>query len=373
MKSAVPPGPRLSAQSAAALERTARDTFGLAALREDQRRVIASVLAGRDTLALLPTGAGKSLCYQLPALRLPGSTVVVSPLIALMQDQADKLEQIGIAERAGAAQLNSARSASETAADCERIADDACEFIFTTPERLADPAWLEPLRAIKVSLFVIDEAHCISQWGHDFRPAYLEIGQALEALGRPRVLALTATATPEVVADIRKQLALPDMVVVDAGIYRPNLHFAVAQVTNDDEKLANLLAALHTDSADEVDSGTALVYTSTVRACEEVYALLLARGLPVVHYHGRMPAKARRASQEEFMHGAARVMVATNAFGMGVDKPDIRLVVHWQIPGSSEAYYQEAGRAGRGGKAARCLLLHDLRDRRVHQFFMAHR
>ena len=343
-----------------ALRRSLRRIFGLQELRAGQHEVISRVLAGQDTLAIMPTGAGKSLCYQLPALHLDGTTVVVSPLIALMKDQAEKLEEAGVV----AEQLNSARSAGEQDAALERIAGARSDIVFTTPERLADPAFRATLAAHRVALLVIDEAHCISQWGHDFRTAYLEIGPARAALGRPPVLALTATATEDVVEDIRRQLGAPGLEVINTGMYRDNLRLQVVQVTNDDEKLGRLREVL------AASAGCGIVYASTVKTCTELFERLAAAGESVTIYHGRLPAAERHANQDAFMSGQRRVIVATNAFGMGIDKADLRFVVHYQMPGSPLAYYQEAGRAGRDGEPAHCVLVFDRRDRRVQQFFL---
>jgi ATP-dependent DNA helicase RecQ len=345
----------------AALRRSLRRTFGLRELREGQQAVIERVLAGQDTLAIMPTGAGKSLCYQLPALHLNGRTVVVSPLIALMHDQATKLEEAGVE----AAQLNSARPVSEQKDSMARIAEARSDIVFTTPERLADVEFLETLRQAGVALLVVDEAHCISQWGHDFRPAFLGIGAALRSLGDPPVLALTATATEQVIADIRRHLGRPQLQTVDTGVYRPNLRLQVAVCDSEKHKFETLQRALARST------GPGIVYTATVKTCEELYQRLGAAGESVTRYHGKLRAAERHANQERFMSGQARVMLATNAFGMGIDKADLRFVLHYQLPGSLLAYYQEAGRAGRDGEAADCALLYHRPDRQVQQFFLA--
>jgi ATP-dependent DNA helicase RecQ len=345
------------------LARLLRQTFGLKRLRDGQEAVIAHVMAGEPTLAVMPTGAGKSLCYQLPAVLLPGTTLVVSPLIALMKDQCDKLRELGIA----AVQLNSGVAADELDAAETALAAGTARIVFTTPERLADPAFVDLLASRPVSLVVVDEAHCISQWGHDFRPAFLEIGSALARLGKPRILALTATATDAVITDIARQLGVARFAVVNTGMYRPNLHYRVVQVTNESDKLERLLALV------AASEGAGLVYAATVKAATAVHAALLEAGVGAVLYHGKLGAAQRHAQQEAFMQGTARVMVATNAFGLGIDKADTRFVVHYQMPGGLDAYYQESGRAGRDGESAKCTLLFLHSDQAVQRFFLAGR
>ena len=337
-----------------------RAVFGVERLRDGQKLVIDSVLDGKDTLAIMPTGSGKSLCYQIPASLLPGTTVVVSPLISLMKDQLEKLEALGIR----AVQLNSSLNREEEQAALDGIVGTTHEIVFCTPERLSNPEFLAVLAKVPIALVVVDEAHCISQWGHDFRPAYLEMAAAIDALGKPPVLALTATATDDVVADIGKQLGRKRMHVINTGIYRPNLHYSVVQVTNNDERYLRACELV------QASFGVGIVYAATVKAAEEMFAVLEAAGESVSLYHGKLGAGERKASQDAFMQGERRVMVATNAFGMGIDKPDTRFVIHLQLPANLEAYYQESGRAGRDGGDAECTLLYFQDDKRVQQFFL---
>ena len=345
------------------LQRTLRTVFGLQALRPGQRQVIERVLGGRSTLAVMPTGAGKSLCYQLPALLLEGCTVVVSPLIALMKDQCEKLQSLGIA----AVQFNSHVEADEIHAGEQAVRDGSARLVFATPERLADAEFSALLRGRRIALLVVDEAHCISQWGHDFRPAFLGIGTVAKEIGDPPVLALTATANSEVAADIMEKLGIPRAGWIDTGTYRPNLHFAVEQHAREDERLRRTLALVG------AAKGSGIVYTATVKAAEAVYEALRSEGESVGLYHGRRSASERREAQDAFMADRLRVMVATNAFGMGIDKADIRFVLHYQMPSGLDAYYQEAGRAGRDGAPSACTLLFLRRDRALQQFFLTGR
>jgi ATP-dependent DNA helicase RecQ len=355
--------PLADAPLADRVEPTLRKVFGLRRLRAGQREVIARILLDHSTLAVMPTGAGKSLCYQLPAVLLEGRTVVVSPLIALMKDQCEKLRERDIV----AVQLNSQCSAAEIEAAQSAIEDGSARVVLTTPERLCDKECMALFQAGKTSLLVVDEEHCISQWGHDFRPAFLEIEVAWRALGTPTVLALTATASDEVARDVMKRLGIPPAGLLDTGSYRPNLRFAVEQLATEDRKRERTLALVR-DIA-----GSGIVYTATIKAAEAAFAALKAGGESVAIYHGKLGSADRRQAQDTFMRGEVRVMVATNAFGMGIDKPDIRFVLHYQMPAGLDSYYQESGRAGRDREPADCILLFHRRDRAVQQFFLAGR
>jgi ATP-dependent DNA helicase RecQ len=342
----------------------ARATFGIREFRPGQELTIRNVLDGVSTLAIMPTGGGKSLCYQLPALSLPGTTLVVSPLIALMKDQYDKLDVLGVE----VLRLDSTLGPREEAAALARLCQPRPCIAYVTPERLGDQNFRNSLQSVKVALFVVDEAHCISQWGHDFRPAYLGLGEAIRSLGNPTVLALTATAPPRVKDDILAQLGMRDAAVVDVGLHRPNLRYHVLKAQTERKKRAVLMRLL------QQTRGCGIIYAATVKNVEGIAAFLDKNGIAVGKYHGRMRAKEREGAQANFMdRGVPPVMVATNAFGLGVDKQDLRFVIHYNFPGSLEAYYQEAGRAGRDGNAATCVLLYQPDDKRIQSFFLGGR
>jgi len=334
--------------------------YGFNSFRPGQEKVIDNILAGQSTVVIMPTGGGKSLCYQLPALVLDGVTLVISPLIALMKDQVDGLHKISIP----ATFINSSISLAETANRLEAVKTGKYKLLYVAPERFYSAEFMAVLTQIKVSLFAVDEAHCISQWGHDFRPSYIKLKGVIESLGNPVVAAFTATATLEVREDIIKQLGLVNPGLVITGFARPNLQFGVIN-TQDSRKPQFVL-----DAISSVPEGTGIIYVGTRSRADELLQTLLAHNIEAVGYHAGMEAEERKWVQENFMAGKAKVIVATNAFGLGIDKSDIRFVIHYDMPGTIEAYYQEAGRAGRDGRQSFCLLLYSPRDRYLQEFFI---
>jgi ATP-dependent DNA helicase RecQ len=339
-----------------------QELFGLDEFRPAQRAVIEDVLAGRDVLCVMPTGAGKSLCYQLPAAVQGGLTVVVSPLISLMEDQVQQLRDEGIS----AALLNSSLTPAMQREAMQQIENGFEGLLYVAPERFFAPNFQPLMQRINVKLLAIDEAHCISQWGHDFRPEYLRLGEVRKRLNSPPTIALTATATEDVRADIVRGLALREPTIVVTGFDRPNLSYQSLRIPKVAAKDLEVIRMI------EKEPGSSIVYCATRRAVDEV-AQMLANRFPrrnVFAYHAGMDAAERTANQEKFMQTPHAVAVATNAFGMGINKPDIRLVVHYNLPGTLEAYYQEAGRAGRDGMPSRCVVLFSYQDRYTHEFFI---
>jgi ATP-dependent DNA helicase RecQ len=325
--------------------------FGLARFRPGQREAVQAALDGRDSLVVMPTGGGKSLCYQLPAMADVGLVVVVSPLIALMSDQLRRLEEAGVR----AAMLASGMADGHNESRLREIEAGETQLVLAAPERFASVAFRRALASRRVGLFVVDEAHCVAEWGHDFRPDYLRLGEAIESLGRPAVMAATATATPQVAAEIASRLGLREPVSIRSGFDRPNVTFDVASVEGKGAVSRKRAALMHVLSSAE--SLPAIVYCGTRKDTDSLAAEIKASGISAVAYHAGLTPERRRAAQEDFMGGRADVVVATNAFGMGVDKADVRTVAHWALPTSLEAYYQEAGRGGRDGHPARALLL----------------
>ncbi|HEY5452655.1 MAG TPA: RecQ family ATP-dependent DNA helicase [Polyangia bacterium] len=351
-----PPSPALQR----ALEKM-REVLRIRDLRPGQAEIMEAALAGRDTLAIMPTGSGKSLTYQVPALVMEGPTLVVSPLLALIEDQYGKLKAAGVP----IVRIDSTRTAKERAADLAAVREGSIRIVMITPESVNTPATQEALAGVKFSLFCVDEAHCVSQWGHDFRPSYLGLRRAANVLGRPPILGLTATATPAISDDVLVQLGMKDPKVCRVSFHRPNLAFDVRKVAGEADKLRQLGKLIQRLRR------PGIVYCATVRAVDDLYVALRHGKIPVERYNGKMTGDEREKSQASFMQpGRKVVMLATNAFGLGIDKPDIRYIIHYQMPGSPEAYVQEAGRAGRDGKPARCVLLNQPDDQSIQEHFL---
>jgi len=354
-----------------------QQVFRYATFRGQQETVIRHVLAGNHALVIMPTGMGKSLCFQVPALvhcegagdRCP-LTLVISPLIALMKDQVETL----VAKGVDAAFINSSLKREERESRYRSVSEGRFSLLYVTPERFRKPEFLEVIAKRKIALLAVDEAHCVSEWGHDFRPDYTRLEEFRKRLGNPTTLALTATATPDVQADIIRQLGLTSedhttdkMTLFHEGIDRPNLRLSVEQVWGDDEKLARMVhAAEH-----QLSDGSGIVYFTLIKILTAFSDRLTAAGTEHVCYHGDLQRNDRRRVQEKFMRGEAPLVLATNAFGMGIDKPDIRFVIHADVPGSLESYYQEIGRAGRDGLPSECVLLYDEHDLTTQMQFIA--
>jgi ATP-dependent DNA helicase RecQ len=341
------------------IERTARNVFGWSSLRPGQLGAIRSVLDGADTLVVMPTGAGKSAIYQIAALLLGGPTVVVSPLVALQRDQVVALAASGAPE---AVTVNSAQPHRDSQHAWEALAAGTAEFLFLTPEQLAKDEVIDQLGEHRPSLLVVDEAHCVSSWGHDFRPEYLRIEDAVERLGHPRVLALTATAAPPVRAEIVTRLGMRDAHQVVAGFDRPNLYLEVQRFDRDDDKRRAVVERV----VRERQPG--LVYVATRRDAERYAEAIADRGLAAAAYHAGLPAAERTRTHQRFSGDELDVVVATSAFGMGIDKPNVRFVLHAAIPDSLDSYYQEIGRAGRDGEPANAILLYRPEDLGLQRF-----
>lgn len=341
------------------LSQLLKEKFGFADFRTAQRQVVDFIMDGKNVVGVMPTGSGKSLCFQLPALALPGLTLVVSPLIALMKDQVDHLQELGIP----ASVINSTVPRDIQRDRMDNAVTGKLKILYVAPERFQNDEFRAALKRIRVSLFAVDEAHCVSTWGHDFRPDYLRLRNVIAELGHPPVVALTATATPAVREDIVKQLGIEGAEEIVSGFDRSNLYLEVRETSTVAEKV-RAISSLCTNAK------TGIVYAGTRKNVEDIHRSLRRNGIDAVAYHAGLSTVERKAVQERFMSREAGVIVATNAFGMGIDRSDVRFVVHADIPDSVEAYYQEIGRAGRDGEPAQCLLLFSYADKWIPELFI---
>lgn len=341
------------------MEQLLKKYFGYELFRPGQKEIIEKIMAQEDVLGIMPTGSGKSICYQLPALALEGLTIVVSPLISLMKDQVDAANQLGIA----ATFINSSLEGYEVAQRFRSLDEGKVQLLYVAPERFIMPDFIQAMNRWSVRLIAIDEAHCISQWGHDFRPSYLQMAIILEGIPqRPPIVALTATATVPVATDIKRLLKIPEQNHIQTGFARENLRL---QVIKDQKKEQYLVEYL---KVNQNQSG--IIYAATRKEVDRLYQLLAKFGFSVGRYHGGISEKERTEMQEAFLYDRIQLLVATNAFGMGINKSNIRFVIHYQIPGSLEAYYQEVGRAGRDGLPSEAILLFAPQDVQVQKFFV---
>lgn len=343
------------------LRRALKHYYGYDEFRPGQEAIISEILTGQPVLAVLPTGAGKSICFQLPSLLLRGVTLVVSPLISLMKDQAEALTARGIP----AAYLDSSMTGSEYGRVLHAALSKQCKFLYVAPERLLNPQFLRFAKAAYITMVAVDEAHCVSQWGHSFRRDYYNIPQFMSELSpRPLIAAFTATATPQVREDICQRLEMRGAKIVVSGFDRPNLHFAVERTQDKDRSLLDFLA--------KHEHQCGVIYCSTRQRVEQVTQLLARQGYKALRYHAGLTPEERRENQNQFVNGSVPIIVATNAFGMGIDKPDVRFVAHYNMPKDMESYYQEAGRAGRDGLPSECLLLYNKQDIAVNTYLIGH-
>ena len=343
------------------LHRALKHYYGYDEFRPGQEAIISEILTGQPVLAVLPTGAGKSICFQLPSLLLRGVTLVVSPLISLMKDQAEALTARGIP----AAYLDSSMTGSEYGRVLHAALSKQCKFLYVAPERLLNPQFLRFAKAAYITMVAVDEAHCVSQWGHSFRRDYYNIPQFMSELSpRPLIAAFTATATPQVREDICQRLEMRGAKIVVSGFDRPNLHFAVERTQDKDRSLLDFLA--------KHEHQCGVIYCSTRQRVEQVTQLLARQGYKALRYHAGLTPEERRENQNQFVNGSVPIIVATNAFGMGIDKPDVRFVAHYNMPKDMESYYQEAGRAGRDGLPSECLLLYNKQDIAVNTYLIGH-